>query len=87
VPTPERRATVRAIGRPRNDADAAPSESPRAGIVNAATKLFSEKGYAQTTMSDIARASGLQQSSLYYWFRNKEQLLGEALLRSSCTGC
>lgn len=48
--------------------------------MNAATKLFSEKGYAQTTMSDIARASGLQQSSLYYWFRNKEQLLGEALL-------
>ena len=51
------------------------------GIVeNAATKLFSEKGYAQTTMSDIARASGLQQSSLYYWFRNKEQLLQETLL-------
>ena len=49
-------------------------------IVNAATRLFSEKGYAQTTMSDIARASGLQQSSLYYWFRNKEQLLQETLL-------
>jgi len=80
VPTPERRAPVRAIGRPRNDADAAPTASPRAGIVNAATKLFSEKGYAQTTMSDIARASGLQQSSLYYWFRNKEQLLQETLL-------
>lgn len=31
-------------------------------------------------MSDIARAAGLQQSSLYYWFRNNEQLLGEALL-------
>lgn len=54
--------------------------SPRAGIVNAATRLFSEKGYAQTTMSDIARAAGLNQSSLYYWFRNKEQLLGETLL-------
>jgi AcrR family transcriptional regulator len=80
VPTSEHRAQVRAIGRPRNDADAAPTASPRAGIVNAATKLFSEKGYAQTTMSDIARASGLQQSSLYYWFRNKEQLLQEALL-------
>jgi AcrR family transcriptional regulator len=80
VPTPEHRAQVRAIGRPRNDADAAPTTSPRAGIVNAATKLFSEKGYAQTTMSDIARAVGLQQSSLYYWFRNKEQLLQETLL-------
>jgi AcrR family transcriptional regulator len=54
--------------------------SARRGIVNAATRLFAEKGYAQTTMSDIARASGLQQSSLYYWFRNKEQLLHEALI-------
>ncbi|MEU0495971.1 helix-turn-helix domain-containing protein [Mycobacterium sp. NPDC006124] len=53
--------------------------APRAGIVDAATKLFSEKGYAHTTMSDVARAAGLQQSSLYYWFRNKEQLLQETL--------
>lgn len=56
------------------------SASPRAGIVGAATKLFSNKGYGQTTMSDIARAAGLQQSSLNYWFRNKEQLLQETLL-------
>jgi len=37
--------------------------------------LFSERGYAQVTMSDIARAAGLQQSSLYYWFRKKELVL------------
>ena len=78
-----RLAKIQSIGRPRNNtanrADSART-TPRADIVNAATKLFSEKGYAQTTMSDIARASGLQQSSLYYWFRNKEQLLGETLL-------
>ncbi|WP_237165486.1 TetR/AcrR family transcriptional regulator [Mycolicibacterium obuense] len=80
MPSPERRAQVRAIGRPRRDADSPSAGSPRAGIVSAATRLFSEKGYAQTTMSDIARAAGLQQSSLYYWFRNKEQLLGETLV-------
>ncbi|MBJ7338885.1 TetR/AcrR family transcriptional regulator [Mycolicibacterium sp.] len=57
-----------------------PRRSPRAEIIDAATKLFSDNGYAQTTMSDIARAAGLQQSSLYYWFRNKEQLLQETLL-------
>lgn len=76
----ERRGPVRALGRPRADQSAVPGSSPRADIVDAATRLFSEKGYAQTTMSDIARAVGLQQSSLYYWFRNKEQLLGETLL-------
>ena len=80
VPTSERRSQVRSIGRPRNDAESVNAASPRSGIVSAATRLFSEKGYAQTSMSDIARAAGLQQSSLYYWFRNKEQLLGETLL-------
>jgi AcrR family transcriptional regulator len=71
---------VRAVAQSRGEADEAPTDSPRARIINAATKLFSEKGYAQTTMSDIARACGLQQSSLYYWFRNKEGLLQETLL-------
>src|ERR1700738_1431678 len=79
-----RLAKIHSIGRPRNNtdnrADSARITTPSADIVNAATKLFSEQGYAQTTMSDIARASGLQQSSLYYWFRNKEQLLQETLL-------
>ncbi|WP_236147283.1 TetR/AcrR family transcriptional regulator [Mycolicibacterium sp. CH28] len=80
MPIPESRSQVRSIGRPRNAAEPTGTTTPRTGIVNAATRLFSEKGYAQTTMSDIARAAGLQQSSLYYWFRNKEQLLGETLL-------
>lgn len=48
-------------------------------IIAAATRLFAERGYAQTTMSDIAREAGLQQSSLYYWFRRKELILQEAL--------
>ena len=72
------RRTIRGV--PSQEADPGQSDSPRARIINAATKLFSEKGYAQTTMSDIARACGLQQSSLYYWFRNKEGLLQETLL-------
>lgn len=52
-----------------------PVGSPRDEIVAAAGRLFSERGYAQVTMSDIARAAGLQQSSLYYWFRKKELVL------------
>jgi AcrR family transcriptional regulator len=49
--------------------------SPRDGIIAAAGQLFAERGYAHVTMSDIARAAGLQQSSLYYWFRKKELIL------------
>lgn len=40
-----------------------------------ATRLFMAKGYAQTTMRDIAREAGLRQSSLYYYFNRKELIL------------
>lgn len=75
-------ATRRPVGRPRLNtaASADPDASPRDAIIAAATSLFAERGYAQTTMSDIAREAGLQQSSLYYWFRRKELVLQETLV-------
>lgn len=69
---------IRPVGRPRIEASSA-TKPPREEIVAAATRLFAERGYSETTMSDIARAVGLQQSSLYYWFRRKEHILQEAL--------
>jgi AcrR family transcriptional regulator len=44
-------------------------------ILRVATKLFAEQGYAHTTMTKIAAAAGLKQSSLYYYFNRKEQIL------------
>ena len=52
--------------------------APRDEILAAATRLFAAKGYAGTTMSEIAREAGLQQSSLYYWFNRKELILQAA---------
>jgi TetR/AcrR family transcriptional regulator len=66
------------VGRPRLDSRAS-SASPREDILRAAARLFAEVGYANTTMSEIARAAGLQQSSLYYWFRRKEMILQATL--------
>jgi AcrR family transcriptional regulator len=81
MPTSEP-ATRRPVGRPRlnTGSPADPDASPRDTIIAAATRLFAERGYAETTMSDIAREAGLQQSSLYYWFRRKELILQEALV-------
>ena len=45
------------------------------GILAAAGRLFAERGVSGTTMVEIARASGLRQSSLYYYFHNKEHVL------------
>jgi len=59
----------------RRRADGSHSENPRDEIIRAAARLFVEQGYASTTMTSIARAAGLRQPSVYYWFRNKEEVL------------
>lgn len=60
-------------GRPR--LSGTPTGSPRQDIIREATALFVAKGYAETTMTEIARSAGLRQSSLYYWFARKELIL------------
>ena len=67
-------------GRPRLSGN--PTGSPREDIIREATGLFVAKGYAETTMSEIARSAGLRQSSLYYWFARKEHIL-QALLEDN----
>lgn len=44
-------------------------------IVDAAFKLFSEKGYNETSVSQIARAAGLSKGLMYHYFDSKEALL------------
>ncbi|MBT3256395.1 MAG: TetR/AcrR family transcriptional regulator [Deltaproteobacteria bacterium] len=44
-------------------------------IIEAATKLFAEQGYQQTTISEIAKVVGLAEGSIYDHFRGKEELL------------
>ncbi len=47
----------------------------RKQIINAASKLFFEKGFDQTTMREISRASGLTMGSLYDYVRSKDDIL------------
>ena len=44
-------------------------------LFNTAASLFAEKGYHGTSISDLARAMGLQKGSLYHYFKSKEELL------------
>jgi len=48
-------------------------------IKNVSIDLFYRKGYFATGMSDIARASGIQKSSIYYHYANKEDILFDIL--------
>lgn len=44
-------------------------------ILKAATKVFTEKGYAGTRTRDIAEEAGINLALLNYYFRSKEKLL------------
>jgi AcrR family transcriptional regulator len=61
-------------GRPRK-VPLAVDRDPRSEIIAAATRLFARRGIAATTMAEIAESAGLGASSLYYWFRSKQQIL------------
>jgi len=43
-------------------------------IFNAAKKIFTEKGYNNTTMEDIIAETNLSKGGIYYYFNNKEDL-------------
>ena len=50
-------------------------EDTRSRIIKAATKLFAENGYQQTTIAEIAKIVGLAEGSIYEHFRGKEEIL------------
>jgi len=43
-------------------------------IINAAAKVFFIKGFEGAKMEDVAREAGLSKGSVYFYFRNKEDL-------------
>ncbi len=51
----------------------------REGILEAAARIFSEKGFHATSMQDIAEAVNLQKASLYHHFSSKQEILFEIL--------
>ncbi len=51
----------------------------RRSVLDAAARLFADRGYGSTNLQDIADALGMRRPSLYYYFSSKEKLL-EALL-------
>ena len=51
----------------------------RAQIIEAAISCFLEKGYTNTSVSDIIKASGLSSGSIYSHFSGKEDILITAI--------
>jgi AcrR family transcriptional regulator len=69
----------------------------RKRILKASRKLFSQKGYEETMMEDIAKKAEVSKATIYNYFPNKESLLigtadevldrVENLVKGELTGC
>ncbi|BDF71837.1 hypothetical protein CE91St41_09350 [Oscillospiraceae bacterium] len=56
-----------------------PPEVRRKEILDTAMRLFTEKGYEETSMADIARELGVVQGLCYRYFDSKQKLFREAM--------
>ena len=52
-------------------------ESKRDAVLQTAAQLFLEKSYGRTSMNDVAEKLNITKPALYYYFRNKEEILLE----------
>ena len=58
---------------------ASPSEDTRAALLQAATRLFAERGFYGTSIAAVAQELGLTKQALIHHFGSKERLYGEVL--------
>lgn len=59
------------------------AEETRARILDAALRLFRERGFERTTMRDVAGEAEVATGAAYYYFRSKEELVMAFYLRTS----
>ncbi len=51
------------------------SEARKEQILTAAERIFAHKGFADATVSEVAREAGLSDATIYEYFSSKEELL------------
>jgi AcrR family transcriptional regulator len=58
-------------------------ENRKHDILEIAAKIFSEKGFHNTTMDDIAERVGLAKGTIYLYYENKENLFFSILMNKA----
>lgn len=61
-------------------------ELKRHRLLRAAAACFNRKGYSGTSLKDVANHLGLTDAALYYYVRNKEELVYQCYLRAAELG-
>lgn len=59
------------------------AEDREKDIMEAAIKIFSEKGYNAATTSEISKEAGIAEGTLFRYFKNKKALLAKVIMFSS----
>jgi len=62
--------------------EAAAITDRREQILQTAQKLFADKGFRGTNLSDVANRLGFRQQAVYHYFRSKEEILYELIDRA-----
>ena len=63
----------------------ATSKNTEEVILEAAKRIFQQKGYAGTRMQEVADAAGINKAMLHYYFRSKEKLFRMILTQAMST--
>ncbi|RZV38497.1 MAG: TetR/AcrR family transcriptional regulator [Chromatiales bacterium] len=61
-------------------------ELQKGRMLRAAARCFNEKGYSGTSLKDVADILGLTDAALYYYVKNKEELVYLCYLRAGDVG-
>jgi len=61
-------------------------EIQRHRILKAAATCFNEKGFSGTSLKDVSHHLGLTDAALYYYVKNKEELVYQCYLRAAELG-
>jgi len=56
-------------------------EERKAEILDTAERLFTTKGYNQTTILDVLNEIGIAKGTFYYYFKSKEEVLDAIIMR------
>jgi AcrR family transcriptional regulator len=59
------------------------SNTKRLQIINVAKSCFAQFGYDKTTLDDIGKRMGMNKSSLYYYFNNKEEIFTAVVIEEA----
>jgi AcrR family transcriptional regulator len=58
-------------------------DEKRDRIISIAEQMFAHFGIQKTTMDDIAKKARMGKSTLYYYFKSKEEIFAEVILKDS----